>query len=319
MDSPAFAVNGMFTAAKVGTTTFTNTLTCGKTTPARSANVTMAVDAFQKKFQTFGKIGVDYSRPKKLAAYKRGGFDAAGLDYPNSTTFAGKYQISSCGKMSGASKILAKYDEYCAKGMMQVFKRSAVPYGYYTTKCQEGTISGQAQAKRVFNRTLAFKQAQKPINIRLKELYETRRCAFIMANGCDREEQQFKSMPMSAATFMAGKAEATGTCYRLVTPNSIAEDYCASGVRMQLKAKANKSGVYALGYCAEGTSSGEAEMLRVASLAAEYRTLQQSPSTTTRQQYESSRTAVKLYAQGCGHEQEQLYKWPAVAAAFCRY
>lgn len=319
MDTPAFAVNGMFTAAKVGTSSFTSSLTCAKSTTNKPATVTMAVDAFQKKFQTFGKIGIDYSRPKKLAAYKRGGFDAAALDYPNSQAFAGKYQISSCGKMSGADKILAKYDEYCAKGMMQVFKRSAVPYGYYTTKCAEGTVRGQAQAKRTFNRTLAFKQAQKPINIRLREQYEARRTAFIMANGCDREEQQFKSMPISAATFMAGKAEATGTCYRLVTPSSVVEDYCASGVRMQLKAKANASGVYAIGYCAEGFAKGDAEDLRVAALSAEYRTLQQSPNTVTAQKYESSRTAVKLYAQGCSHEQEQLFKWPAVAAAFCRY
>lgn len=316
MDMAAFAVNGMFTTPKLGNN-FTSRVSCERR--ATPAGVTMAVDAFQRRRQTFGKINVDYSRPKKLAAYKRGGFDAAGLDYPNMPSMAGKYPISYCDKVSGAAKIMRKYDEYCAKGMVQVYKRSAVPYGYYTTACAEGTVGGMAQDKRVFNRTLAFKQAQKPINVRLNELYETRRAAFVMANGCHREEQQFSSMPMSAATYMAAKAEAMGTCYRQVTPNSVAEDYISSGIRLQLNAKANKSGVYALGYCAEGFAKGDAEMLRVASLASEFRALQMSPSAVTRAQYESSRTAVKLYAKGCNHEEGQLYKWPACAAAFCRY
>lgn len=251
MDSAAFTVPGMFSATKVGSSSFTTSLKCAKTT-TQNTGITMAVDAFQKKFQTFGKIGIDYSRPKKLAAYKRGGFDAASIEYPNQPSFAGKYQISNCGKMSGTSKIMMKYDEYCAKGMMQVFKRSAVPYGYYTTACTEGTTKGMAFDKRVFNRTLAFKQSQKPIKMRMTEMYETRRCAFIMANGCHREEQQFKNMPMSAATFMAGKSEATGACYRSVLPSSTAEDYMSSGIRMQLKAKGNPYGVYTIGGCVCG-------------------------------------------------------------------
>lgn len=320
MDSPAFAVNGMFTAAKVGNSSFTTGLTC--TAPkAKSAtgNVTMAVDAFQKKFQTFGKIGIDYSRPKKLASYKRGGFDAANIDFPNQPSMAGKYSVTTCGITSGASKILMKYDEYCAKGMMQVFKRSAVPYGVYTTKCTEGTVAGSAYAKRVFNRTTAFRQAQKPVNVRLNELYETRRCAFIMANNCSREEDQFKSMPMSAATFMAGKTEAVGACYRLVTPSSVSEDYISSGVRAQMIQKAHPRGYFRVGVCMDGYAKGDVDERRVVGLASEYRTLQQGAAAVTGQKYEASRMAVKLYAQNCHHEQEQLYKWPASAAAFCRY
>nr|P83592.1 RecName: Full=R-phycoerythrin gamma chain, chloroplastic; Flags: Precursor [Corallina officinalis]AAO50083.1 R-phycoerythrin gamma subunit [Corallina officinalis] len=319
MDSPAFAVTGMFAAAKVGVTSFTGATEPVSTRRRTSGNVTMAVDAFQKKFQTFGKIGVDYSRPKKLASYKRGGFDAASVEYPNAPSFAGKYSIAPCGQPSGASKILMKYDEYCAKGVLQVFKRNAVPFGVYTTKCTEGTVAGQAQEKRVFNRTMAFRQAQKPVNVRLAEQYEARRKCFILANGCSREEDQFKSMPVSAATFLAGKHESLGTCFRVVTPSNIAEDYIASGVRMQLVAKSNSTGVYGVGSCMEGFAKGDAEARRVAALAAEYRALQQSPAAVTGRQYESSRMAVKLYAQNCSHEQEQLYKWPATAAAFCRY
>lgn len=319
MDSPAFAVNGMFTAAKVGNSSFTTGLTCTAPKARSAGSVTMKVDAFQKKFQTFGKIGIDYSRPKKLASYKRGGFDAKNIGYPNQPSFAGKYSVTTCGVTSGASKILMKYDEYCAKGMMQVFKRTAAPYGVYTPACTESTVHGGAQAKRTFNRTSAFRQAQKPVNVRLNELYETRRCAFIMANNCSREEDQFKSMPISAATYMAGKTEALGACYRKVTPSSIAEDYISSGVRAQLINKAHPRGVFRVGVCMDGYAKGDVDERRVAGLASEYRTLQQGAATVTRQKYESSKLAVKLYASGCHHEQEQLYKWPATAAAFCRY
>lgn len=319
MDSVAFSVNGMFTSPKVRNSTFVNNTVCNKESrSARTASVRMVVDPFQRQFQSFGKINVDYSRPKKLASYKRSGYSVM-LDYPNQVSFAGKYSISNCGKTSGANKILMKYDEYCAKGMMQVFKRSAVPFGYYTSKCTEGTVKGAAHEKRAFNRTQAFRQSQKPVNVRLNELYEARRCAFIMANNCSREEDQFKGMPISCATYMQGKAEMMGTCYRTVVPGSTAEDYIASGVRSQLTAKSLPWGEYGVGSCMEGFKKGDAEERRVAALAAEFRAQQQSAAAITGQQYESSRTAVKLYASDCHHEQQQLFNWPATAAALCRY
>eukprot|EP00737_Agarophyton_chilense_P000803 gb/GEZJ01000892.1/.p1 GENE.gb/GEZJ01000892.1/~~gb/GEZJ01000892.1/.p1 ORF type:complete len:319 (-),score=39.75 gb/GEZJ01000892.1/:312-1268(-) len=317
MDAPAFAINGMFSAVKVRTSSFTANNVSPRTGTASPPAVTMAVDAFQKKFQSFGKINIDYSRPKKLASFKRAGYPVS-FDYPNSPAMAGHYSISNCNVPSACDKIFMKYDEYCAKGMMQVFKRSAVPFGTYTTKCTEGTVPQQAFAKRVFNRTKAFRQAQKPINVRLAERYENRRLAFTMANGCHREEQQFSTMPMSAATYLAGRAEAMGTCYRVVTPTSIAEDYMAAGVRAQITAKAHPSGVYRVGVCEDGYAKGDAENLRVAALAAEFRAGQQSPSTVTGQQYESARTARKLYASTCHHEETQIFAYPAVAAAMCR-
>lgn len=317
MDSPAFAVTGMFTPCKVAVSTFTP-----RTSPsprrATSASVRMAVDPLQRKYQSLGKINVDYSRPKKLATYKRSGYSVQ-LDYPVSPAMAGHYSVSSCGKASGATKIFMKYDEYCAKGMMQHYKRSAVPFGTYTTKCAEGTVPQQAFDKRVFNRTKAFRQAQKPVNVRLGEQYAARRACFILANGCSREEDQFKNMPMSAATFLAGRAEAMGTCYRNVTPSTIAEDYMADGVRAQLTQKAHPYGLFRVGVCEDGHAKGDAEERRVVALAAEYRSNQQSPAAVTAQQYESARTARKLYAHDCHHEEEQIFQYPAVAAAMCRH
>jgi hypothetical protein len=240
------AVPAMFSGATLTKSSFTTSAAPAASAPAKRASVTMAVDAFQRKFQSFGKINVDYSRPKKLASYKRsGGGNSGVLAYPSSASFAGHYSLTNCGKASGAKAILMKYDEYCAKGMVQTYKRSAVPTGVYTTKCTEATTPyGAAEGKRVFNRIQAFRQAQKPVNVRMAEKYAIRKACLIMANGCDREEKQFASMPMSAATFLAGKTEATGACFRNVLPTSTSEDYMASGIRAQLIAQKMPGGVY---------------------------------------------------------------------------
>lgn len=318
MNAPAFAINGMFTAAKVGKSSFTPDAVSVPTSARPTHAISMAVDPFQRKFQSFGKINVDYSRPKKLASFKRAGYPVT-LDYPNSPAMAGHYGISSCGRPGGSAKILAKYDEYCSKGMMQVYKRSAVPFGVYTTKCTEGTAKLQAFDKRVFNRTQAFRQAQKPVNVRLREQYEARRSCFVLAHNCSREEAQFKAMPMSCATYLAGRSEALGTCYRVVTPSTVAEDYMADGVRAQLTQIAHPFGEYRVGVCEDGYAKGDAEARRVAGLASEFRANQQSASAVTGQQYESARNALQLYVHGCHHEEEQVFKYPAVAAAMCRY
>lgn len=322
MNSPAFApstsINGMFTTAKVGNTAFTKNNVSNKTTTVPTTAVRMVVDPFQRKFQSFGKINVDYSRPKKLASYKRSGYSVS-MDFPTQPSYAGHYSVTNCNNPSGSSKVLRKYDEYCAKGINMVYKRSAIPFGTYTPKCTEGTLPQQAFDKRVFNRTLAFRQAQKPVNVRLREQYENRKYCFTLAHGCSREEDQFKNMPMSCATYLAGRMEALGTCYRNVTPTSIPEDYMADGVRAQLTQKAHPTGVYRVGVCEEGFAKGDAEARRVTALAAEYRASQQSAATVTGQQYESARTARQLFASTCHHEETQIYKYPAVAAAMCRH
>lgn len=318
MDSPAFAVNGMFSAVKVGNSSFTDNDVAVSSKAAPSSAVRMAVDPFQRKFQSIGKIGINYSRPKKLATYKRSGY-SVGLDFPNAASMAGHYSLTNCGLAGGSAKILMKYDEYCAKGMLQVYKRAAIPYGTYTTKCTEATQPFVAYDARVFNRTQAFRQSQKPVNIRLREQYEARKACFSLAHNCSREESQFKSMPMSAATFLAGKMEALGTCYRTVRPTTKAEDYMAGSVRAQMYTKANPTGVYSVGGCEDGHAKGDAEMRRIVALASEYRAAQASASTVTGQQYESARMATQLFTHNCHHEETQVFDYPAVAAALCKY
>lgn len=319
MDSPAFAVNGMFSAVKVGNSSFSGkTVATTKTGPKSSSNVTMAVDAFQRKFQSFGKIGIDYTRPKKLASFVRTGYSTE-LGFPNNKCMAGHYSISDCNKPNGASKIFMKYDQYCAKGMLMTYKRSAIPYGEYTPKCTEGTQPFVAFNVRAFNRNQAFRQAQKPINVRLREKYEARKLCNVLAHNCSREEAQFKNMPMSCSTYLAGKMEALGACYRTVRPTSKEEDYMAGSVRSQLYAKMNPSGVFGVGYCEDGFSRGDAELRRVIALASEYRAAQQPAGTVTSQQYASASMARQLFVHDCDHEETLVDTYPAVAAAMCRY
>lgn len=319
MDSLAFAVNGMFSAVKVGSSSFTAESVSPAKRATSPAAVTMAVDAFQKKYQSIGKINVDYSRPKKLATYKRSGGDNTSFEFPNSVSMAGHYSLTNCGGASGTAKIMMKYDEYCAKGMQQVHKRSAIPFGVYTPKCTEGTQPGVAFDVRVFNRTSAFRQSQKPVNIRLKEAYEARKNCFILAHNCNREEQQFKNMPMSCATFLAGKTESLGACSRTVLPTSVVEDYFVGSVRAQMFAKANPSGVYKVGQCMDGYAKGDGEMRRVIALASEFRANQQSAGTVTGQQYAATALARQLFTKDCNTEDEQISEYPAVAAALCKY
>lgn len=321
MSTPAFAA-----AAAPGLTapTLKSSFTTPLAAPAAAAKPargpTMAVDAFQRKFQSFGKINVDYSRPKKLASYKRSGSGAAMIDYPNAPTFAGHYSISNCKKATGSSAILMKYDEYCAKGMLMTYKRAAVPNGVYNTKCTEATTPFEvAYQKRTFNRTTAFRQAQKPVNVRLAEKYQARRHAVVMANGCSAEESKFAGMPMSCATFLQGNAEADGACFRNVLPSTTAEDYMASGIRAQIVASHMPGGVYPLGYCMDGYSKGDADDRRVAALAAEFRATQASASSSTHSAYAARQMAIKLYGHGCNHEEEQFSAMPAAAAAMIRY
>lgn len=319
MDSPAFAVNGMFSAVKVGNSSFAaNNVSSSTKTETKTAPVRMAVDAFQRKYQSIGRIGIDYTIPKKLASFKRTGY-SVGMDFPNSSTFAGHYALTTCGQPSGADKIFMKYDEFCAKSMLMTYKKSGAPYGVYNQKCIEGTVPFVAFETRTFNRTQAFRQSQKPVNVRLREKYEARKACFTLAHNCSREEDQFKSMPMSCATYLSGKMEAMGTCYRTVRPSTKEEDYMAGSVRSQLYQKINSSGVYTVGVCEDGYAKGDAETRRVTALASEFRAAQQSASTVTRQQYDSANMARQLFTHDCHHEETQVSDYPAVAAALCKY
>lgn len=240
------------------------------------------------------------------------------IDYPSSPAFSGHYSLSNCGLMGGSKKILMKADEYMAKNIMRQYKEFAVRNGVYTTKCTEGTQKLQADEKRIFSRESAFRQAQKPVNVRMRERYDARKKAFIAANGCSAEESKFKNLPMSARVYVSARNEAMGTCTRYVAPQSIAENYMTNSVMNQVRMASCPYGEYLMGNCTEGYVKGQAEERRVAVLASEYRAGQQSASEATRLQYKAPQAAVQNYGHECSHEEKQFYEMPAVAAAMMR-
>ncbi|KAK1865556.1 hypothetical protein I4F81_008086 [Pyropia yezoensis] len=315
----AFAVNGMFPVAKVGASAFTaNTMSAPSTAPAQAAAtpLTMVVDPFQRRFQSPGKIGVDYTVPKKLASYKRSG-GASLIDYPTSASMAGIYTLSNCGKRSGAAKIFAKADEFMAKGITMQYKRTAVPSGVYTTKCAEATQHGGAEFKRVFNRITAFKAAQKSPAAKATAKFQNRRKAIIAAHGCHHEEVQFCNNPMSASVYLAGRNEANGTCIRYATPSSEAEDYMCRVVLDQKRRPSAAGGVYRPSvFCTDGHAKGQAEQRRVATLAGEFRAAQQSASATSAAAFKAPMEALTVYGHGDCNAEEEIYRnYPSVAMA----
>lgn len=313
----AFAVTGMFPTAKTAGSAFTaNALKAPVAAPAKAATSITMVDAFQRRFQSPGKIGIDYSRPRKLSSYKRSGPSSL-IDYPISPAMAGFYTLSTCGRSSGASKTLAKADEYMAKGINMVYKRTAVASGVYTTKCAESTTPGGAEFKRVFNRISAFKAAQKSPAAKASQKFQNRRKAIIASHGCHHEEVQFCNNPMSASVYLAGRNEANGTCIRYATPSSAAEEYMARSIMDQKRRPSAAGGVFRVSqYCTDGHSKYQAEQRRVAALAGEFRAVQQGPSATTAAAYKAPTEALTTYGHGDCNAEEVIYRnYPATAMA----
>jgi len=313
----AFAVTGMFPTTKATGSAFTaNALKAPAAAPAKAASTVTMVDAFQRRFQSPGKIGIDYSRPRKLSSYKRSGPSSL-IDYPTSPAMAGFYTLSTCGRMSGAGKTLAKADEYMAKGINMVYKRTAAASGVYTTKCAESTTPGGAEFKRVFNRISAFKAAQKSPAAKATQKFQNRRKAIIAAHGCHHEEVQFCNNPMSASVYLAGRNEASGTCIRYATPSSAAEEYMARSVADQKRRPSAAGGVFRVSpYCTDGHAKGQAEQRRVAALAGEFRAVQQGPSATSAAAYKAATEALTVYGHGDCNAEEVIYRnYPATAMA----
>ncbi|KAJ8904745.1 hypothetical protein NDN08_001261 [Rhodosorus marinus] len=150
---------------------------------SNSSTVTMRVDSFQKNYQSFGKVMIDYKVGKRPFEYTRKGSPADLLDYPPSPAWAGVHSLTLCNKRPGISSVLAKADEFLAKA---VFARDMVnncQYKYgelktYGTYCHDGQSKFEAEKKRGASRTASFKESQKPMNVRLNQIYSSRAAAF---------------------------------------------------------------------------------------------------------------------------------------------
>jgi len=190
-------VSGMFPASKVGKGSFAGS-TVAPRKVSKGTTTVMAVDSFQKQFQGFGKIAVDYKKGKRPFEFQRGtsGGSVTSLPFPDNQYFAGIYPISLCRRQTGVKRTLAKAEQMIAMDRFRQAKASATSSGIYNVRCTEGSVPQEAEFKRVFSRTNAFREAQKPINERIRKMYEDRKKMFMMADNSPSAEKKASTMPL---------------------------------------------------------------------------------------------------------------------------
>eukprot|EP00188_Purpureofilum_apyrenoidigerum_P000120 Plantae.Rhodophyta-Purpureofilum_apyrenoidigerum.ctg10454.p1 GENE.Plantae.Rhodophyta-Purpureofilum_apyrenoidigerum.ctg10454~~Plantae.Rhodophyta-Purpureofilum_apyrenoidigerum.ctg10454.p1 ORF type:complete len:315 (-),score=67.69 Plantae.Rhodophyta-Purpureofilum_apyrenoidigerum.ctg10454:38-982(-) len=307
-------VTGMFPASKVGNGSFSgNAVTSRKV--SKGATTVMAVDSFQKQFQGFGKIGIDYKRGKRPFEFqKRSSSGSTGsLPFPDNQYFAGVYSISLCNKRSGVKKTLAKAEQMIAMDRFRQAKATATSSGIYNTRCTEGSVPLEAEFKRVYSRTNAFREAQKPINERIRKMYEDRKRMFIMADNSPSAEKKASTMPLVNKVSVAAYNEARFNCNRYAIPQSVEESYIMSQYEREAKQKAVPYGEYKV-TCNDGVAKGMPEQLRVAVGSGRFRNQQKSMNDATQFIFNAASDATK-FTNPTEALEEYYYKWPSAASA----
>uniref|UniRef100_A0A7S0G1Z3 Uncharacterized protein n=1 Tax=Rhodosorus marinus TaxID=101924 RepID=A0A7S0G1Z3_9RHOD len=204
-------------------------------------------------------------------------------------------------------------DAYMADKITKAYKAKTMVNGIYSTMCTEGTTKGAADIARVRALAYEFRQKQKPMNLRKRELYENRKEAIISANGCHTEEVMFSKSRAATRAYNMKKSESAMACSKYAMPESLAENYMAECVNKQLLVKAVPNGVYGFN-CLDGSTKDHAEQLRVATVASAFRTSQMSEGVRQAARRAQVKQALALYAHNCSHEELLFTAFPAVAA-----
>jgi len=189
--------------------------------------------------------------------------------------------------------------------------------GVYSPSCTEGTVSGAAEASRVASLAASYKRNQESGVASFNKMYETRKMAFALANGC-YEESLIAKYPEAARMTVVGTAEKFSICSRYATPNSLAEKYMAECVERAKSASKCSGGVYATA-CGDGNVKGAAEDARIAGLATAYRQNTISPIAKEQKKFDQSKFARDYYSNGCNYEDDLFTKFPATAAGMVNY
>ncbi|KAJ8906012.1 hypothetical protein NDN08_002512 [Rhodosorus marinus] len=204
-------------------------------------------------------------------------------------------------------------DLFMADKITKAYKGKTMQNGIYSTMCTEGTTKGAADIARVRALAYEFRQKQKPMNLRKRELYENRKEAMISANGCHAEELKFSKYKAATMAYNMKKAESAMACSRYSMPETLSENYMAECVNKQLMVKAVPYGVYGFN-CLDGTTKDHAEHLRISTVASAFRTSQLSESVRQGARRAQVKQALALYAHNCNHEELLFTTFPAVAA-----
>jgi len=212
-----------------------------------------------------------------------------------------------------AAPTMSVVDDYMAASVIRQYKAAAVPGGVYTPQCTEGAVPGDAEAKRVYAITQAFRARQSTARAAAANRFETRRRGIIAAHGCSHEEGRVVAFPSMAANMVIGQAEALRACSRYQVPASKAEKYMADAVERQYAAIQCPTGEFTV--CTDGAAKGEADAARVAGGSTAFRARTLSTGAKAQGRFNAQAYATTQYGHGCGYEEALFAAYPAVAGA----
>lgn len=220
------------------------------------------------------------------------------------------------------TRFTRRVDDYIADCARRQYIAKQNSSGVYSQSCTEGNVRGAAEESRVAALAARFRRRQRSSAASFADLFETRRRATALANGCNYEESLVRQYADAALATVVGSSEAIGACARYAAPESVAERYMADCVARAASARATRFGVYNV-MCCDGTTKGAAEAKRVSTLATQYRQKQKSKVAKEGQKYEVAKYGMNNYGNMCSYENGLFKAYPAAAATmrpdFARY
>lgn len=217
-------------------------------------------------------------------------------------------------RSSGVKDLLSKADEYMAYNVKKQYLMKANPMGIYNVQCTEGSVKGLAEVSRVRSLGMKYRMKQASTSKKTYDMYENRKNAVVNSHECHHEEVQFSSYRQVAETYNVAKAEASGSCFRYASPETVEEAAMLRYMDIQMKAAVNPSGVYNI-WCNEGTVKGQAEDIRVIALNTAYRQGQKSALKLMNEKYQQKKQGF-IATHGCNYEEGLVSLYPALGACF---
>nr|5Y6P_44 Chain 44, LR_gamma5 [Griffithsia pacifica]5Y6P_C2 Chain C2, LR_gamma5 [Griffithsia pacifica]5Y6P_D2 Chain D2, LR_gamma5 [Griffithsia pacifica]5Y6P_T8 Chain T8, LR_gamma5 [Griffithsia pacifica]5Y6P_Y9 Chain Y9, LR_gamma5 [Griffithsia pacifica]5Y6P_Z5 Chain Z5, LR_gamma5 [Griffithsia pacifica]5Y6P_aZ Chain aZ, LR_gamma5 [Griffithsia pacifica]5Y6P_bZ Chain bZ, LR_gamma5 [Griffithsia pacifica]5Y6P_c3 Chain c3, LR_gamma5 [Griffithsia pacifica]5Y6P_c8 Chain c8, LR_gamma5 [Griffithsia pacifica len=212
------------------------------------------------------------------------------------------------------SVILAKADEYMAKSVRKQYLAKSNPYGTFGVQCTEGSVKFAADFSRIRALNAEFRAKLGSASKKTFDMYENRKNAISNSHGCHHEETQFVGYKGVSSMYNVSKSEASGSCSRYASPETVVEAAMLRFMDIQVKMAANPTGVYNIS-CNEGAARGQAEDVRVAALNAAFRQGQKSLGKLLDEKYQQKKQGYS-FAHGCNYEEGLINKYPALGAAF---
>lgn len=227
--------------------------------------------------------------------------------------FARKSAGVGASSFGGMAKLYSKADTYMAKSILSQYLHMTNASGVYGVTCTEGSVKGAAEGARIRAENITFRNNQKSASKKYGDMYEYRKQAVVGANICSYETKLYCNYSKISEMYYLANSEALGNCSRYATPESAEEAAMVRYMDIQQKIAVNSSGVYSPS-CNEGACKGQAEDLRVASLAAAYRNGMKSKIQVLAEKYNQRRHGYVM-TRGCSYEDDLITSYPALGAS----